>query len=133
MIEVDVLAVAAAAVAAFVQGSVYYVAFGRQLSRLDSAAAGSDRTPPWKALVELVRSLVLGTVLAGLASRTEVDGWPAAVLLALAVWVGFAVVLLTGSVIWENVPWRLAAIHAGDWLVKVVLITLVVSLWSPIT
>jgi hypothetical protein len=37
--------------------------------------------------------------------------------LALATWIAFPVVLLTGSVHWENVPWRLAAIHTGDWLI----------------
>jgi hypothetical protein len=24
---------------------------------------------------------------------------------------------------WEKAPWRLAAIHAGDWLMKVLVIT----------
>jgi hypothetical protein len=27
------------------------------------------------------------------------------------------------------VPWKLAAIHAGDWLVKLVVVTVIVSLW----
>jgi hypothetical protein len=27
------------------------------------------------------------------------------------------------------VPWRLAAIHAGDWLIKLVAVTLIVGLW----
>jgi hypothetical protein len=49
--------------------------------------------------------------------------------LGLAVWIAFPVVLLTGSVIHENVPWKLAAIHAGDWLVKLVVVTVIVSLW----
>jgi hypothetical protein len=41
--------------------------------------------------------------------------------LGLAVWIGFPVVLLSGTVFDENVPWMLgmlAAIHARDWLVK---------------
>ena len=41
--------------------------------------------------------------------------------------IAFPVVLLTGSVVHEKVPWRLAAIHAGDWLVKLLLVTLVVG------
>ena len=32
-----------------------------------------------------------------------------------------------GSVVHEKVPWRLAAIHSGDWLVKLLLITSVVA------
>ncbi len=31
--------------------------------------------------------------------------------------------------LWENVPVKLAAIHAGDWLLKTVLITVIVSVW----
>jgi hypothetical protein len=32
-------------------------------------------------------------------------------------------------VIHENVPLRLATIHAGDWLMKLVVITAVVGVW----
>jgi hypothetical protein len=28
---------------------------------------------------------------------------------------------------WENVPWRLAALHAGDWLVKLLLVAVIVT------
>ena len=52
-----------------------------------------------------------------------------ALLLALVLWIAFPVVLLAGSVIWENVPAKLAALHAGDWLLKLALITTIVSLW----
>jgi len=38
-------------------------------------------------------------------------------------------VLLTGSVIWESAPRQLAAIHAGDWLLKLVVISILVGLW----
>jgi hypothetical protein len=38
-------------------------------------------------------------------------------------------VLLIGSVIWENVPPALAAIHAGDWILKLLAIGLIVTLW----
>lgn len=47
------------------------------------------------------------------------------VVLALIIWVGFPVVLLTGSVTWEKVHPATAAIHAGNWLVKLVLIALI--------
>jgi hypothetical protein len=32
-------------------------------------------------------------------------------------------------VLHEGVPWRLAALHAGDWLLKLVAIALIVGLW----
>ena len=39
------------------------------------------------------------------------------------------VVLWTGAIVLENVPAKLAAIHAGDWLAKLVLIAVVVGVW----
>ncbi len=47
----------------------------------------------------------------------------------VALWIGFPVILLTGSVLWENVLWKVAAIHAGDWLVKMLVIPIIVSAW----
>jgi hypothetical protein len=45
------------------------------------------------------------------------------------VWIGFPVVILIGSVLWENTPVKVAAIHAGDWLVKMLVIPIIMSVW----
>jgi hypothetical protein len=34
-----------------------------------------------------------------------------------------------GSILWEKVPFKMAAIHAGDWLVKLVLLAVIVGVW----
>ena len=65
----------------------------------------------------------------GFAANIDITTWTGAVGLGLATWVGFPVVLLTGSIQWENVSWRLATIHAGDWLVKLTLVSCIVGLW----
>jgi hypothetical protein len=52
-----------------------------------------------------------------------------AIQFGLFLWIGFPVILLAGSVLWGNVPWRVAAIHAGDWLVKSLVIAIIVSVW----
>jgi len=134
MNDLNYLAIAAAAVAAFVLSSVYYGAFGKQLAELNPAYAtvpGSSSTPPvWKMLVELVRCLVVALVLAGLAAELSIVDWTGAVTLGLVLWIGFPVVLWTGAVMWEKVPLRLAVIHAGDWLVKVLLIAIIVRVWN---
>jgi hypothetical protein len=36
--------------------------------------------------------------------------------------------LLTGSMMWEKVPPMTAAVHAGDWLVKLGVISIIVGL-----
>ena len=31
--------------------------------------------------------------------------------------------------LWENTPWRQAALHGGDWLAKLVVVGVLVSVW----
>jgi hypothetical protein len=100
------------------------------LAAVGDAAVASGQTPPWKAGVELPRGLVLAAVLAGVAAQGEVDEWTGGLLLGLALWIGFPLVLWTGAVIHEGTPWKLAVIHAGDWLVKLLLVAVIVSVWQ---
>lgn len=129
--ELNYLAIVVAAVVAFVMSSAWYIGFGSQLAGLNAAYADADAAsmPPWKILVELGRSLVVAAVLAGLAEQIGTSGLAGAVVLGLVTWIGFPFIILAGSVIHENVPWKLAAIHAGDWLVKLIVIAAIVGLW----
>ena len=122
------LPVLAAAIAAFLLSGLYYGLLGAQLVKLSAAYAGARPSPSRTAAVELVRNLVLATMLDWLVRNTDVH-LDAALLLALALWTAFPVVLLAGSVFHEHVPARLAAIHAGDWLLKLLLITAVLTIW----
>jgi hypothetical protein len=78
---------------------------------------------------EEARALLVVVAIAALAARGDVGGPAAVVGIALALWLAFPVVLLTGSVVHENVAWQVAAVHAGDWLLKLLLITGIVTLW----
>jgi hypothetical protein len=127
MIKVNSLAM----VAAFMAAALYYTVFGKQLTQLSVAEV--SRSPASTMLVELGRGLVLAAVLAGLCARLGIVTWTGAVLFGLAVWIGFPVLLLAGSVFHENVPWRLAALHAGDWLVKLLVIAVIVGVWHRTT
>jgi hypothetical protein len=68
-------------------------------------------------------------VLARLVRGLGVSTGPGAAGLAVLLWIGFPFVLWTGAIMWENVPVELAAIHAGDWLLKLVLVTVIVAVW----
>jgi hypothetical protein len=50
--------------------------------------------------------------------------------LAVGLWIAFPILLLAGSVVHEKVAWQLAGIHAVDWLAKLVIIGLVVTIWA---
>ncbi|MGH3430512.1 MAG: DUF1761 domain-containing protein [Mycobacteriales bacterium] len=132
MDDINYMAVAVAAVAVFIVSTAWYMMFSAQRAALlgAKASAAGEKPPPWKIVGELIRSAVVGLVIAGLAAKLSVDGIGEAVLLGVVLWVGFPFILLTGSVIWDNVPWKLAAIHAGDWLLKLVVIAVIVAAWQ---
>ena len=126
-------AVIGAAVAAFVMSAAWYspLLFGNKymkLRGLDPAAMADKKMPAGTILVEFVRPLIVAYVLARFVVLVGTDDWMEAALLGGWVWVGFPAMILLGSVIHENVPWKLAAIHAGDWLVKLLLIAIILSL-----
>lgn len=121
--------VAVAAVAAFVLSSVYYVVTTPLERRaLGDRALDRGRPAPWKVVTELARTAVVGAAFAWIAQRAGLLELPSSLLLALVLWAAFPLVLLTGSIIWERVPWQTAAIHAGDWLLKLLLVAFVVGL-----
>jgi uncharacterized membrane protein YccC len=128
MPDINVLAVVVAALGVFVLASAYYGLLGAQLAAV-SNVDGRQRPQPWKVALELVRGLVLAAVVAGLARRGKIDHWTGGLLLGVALWIAFPFVLWTGAMIWENTSPKLAAIHAGDWLVKLLVIAVIVSVW----
>ena len=130
MIHLNYLAISAAATAAFVFAAAYYIALSGQRAKVSPAAAAAGPRPrAWLMALELVKSLVVALVVAGLVSLLGITDWTGAVKLGLALWIAFPVVLLIGPVTQENVPWRLAAIHAGDWFAKLLIIAVIVSVW----
>lgn len=137
MLRINYLAVVGAAVAAFVVGWLWYspFLFGQawmELHRMNPSAMADMKMPAWKMLVEFARGLVVAYVLARFAVLLGVVDCRGALQLGVWVWIGFPVTLLVGSVIWENVPWKLAAMHAGDWLVKILLMAAILGVWRSL-
>jgi Protein of unknown function (DUF1761) len=127
--EINVLAIVVAVVAALVISGVWYAVLGGQLAALHEAYAVAGPPSVQVVLVELVRNLVLAAVVAGLVDRIGVEGWAEGVALGLVLWIGFPVVILFGSVYHEKVPPKLAAIHSGDWLLKLVVVSTIIGAW----
>jgi len=112
MPDVDLLPVVVATLAVFGLSFAYYSALGAQLAEVSEATTAGAQPPPWKLAVELLRGLIVATVVAGLASQGEIDEWTG----DLALWIGFPFVLWTGAIPWEGTRFKLVALHAGDWL-----------------
>jgi hypothetical protein len=135
MVHVNYLAVFVAAVVVFVLGWLWYspLLFYKPWMRLrgldpDAAMAGA-KMPGGKLVIELVRCIILAYIIAHFVALLGITSWMGAVHFGFLAWVGFPVILLTGSVLWDNIPWKVAAIHAGDWLVKLLVIPIIVSVW----
>jgi heme/copper-type cytochrome/quinol oxidase subunit 2 len=131
MHRMNYLAVVVAAVAAFVMSSVWYTIFGNawmELRGIDPATAAGMATPAWKMLFVIAQSLVVAFMLAYFVVHLGISNWKGAVRLGALVWV-FPAMILLGSVVHENVPLMLAAIHTGDWLVKLLLMSVILGVW----
>ena len=122
-------AVAVAAVAAFVFSAVYYGALAATAAQYSAAWAEQSGAPIVTVAFELGKGVVLAVVVAGIVRGLGIDTLVGALALAILLWVAFPVLLLAGSVIHENVAWQLAAIHACDWLAKLAIVAVVVSIW----
>lgn len=129
MPDLKVLAIVLATVVAFAVSGGYYAALGARLARLSPVYAEPAGSAVAPVALELVRSLVVAVAVAALAEGLGLDGAAQALLLGLALWVAFPVVLLLGSVLHERVPPLLAAIHCGDWLLKLAAVATIVTVW----
>jgi hypothetical protein len=131
MTRVNYVAVLVAAIAAFVVSSVWYTVFGNawmELRGLDSATAAEATTSAWTIAFVVAQSLVVASMLAYFVVHLGIAGWKDGVRVGALIWV-FPALILLGSVVHEGVPPLLAAIHAGDWLAKLVLMAVILGVW----
>lgn len=129
MSDINPWAVVVATVASFLASGGWYALMGSRLARLSAAYAEDDRHPGATAAVELGRGLLVSIGVSVLVGWTGTEDVLSLLGLAALLFVTFPVILLWGSAWHEKVPPALAAIHAGDWMFKLVLVTLIVGLW----
>ena len=135
MVHVNYIAVLVAGIAVFFLGWLYYspLLFYKPWMRargLDpEAAMAGAKMPGGKLVIEFLRSLALAYFIAHFVAVAGVNDWMTAVHFGAILWIAFPVILLIGSVLWENTPPKVAAIHAGDWLVKLLVIPIIVTMW----
>ncbi|MGH3482231.1 MAG: DUF1761 domain-containing protein [Nocardioidaceae bacterium] len=130
MPDVNVWAVLVAGVASFVASGVWYAVFGDSMAALQAQWRGAtppDGPEPWKLLGFFGSGLVVALAVAVLVDLGDVGGWLDSLGLGVLLWVGFCATQWVGSVLGEQVPVRLAAIHAGDWLAHLLIIAVIVG------
>lgn len=128
MADLDLGVIGAGTVLWLVLGAVYYGVLG---DRVAASGASLTERPAWQVpLVELARGLVVSVVLAALVAATDVTSAAGGLALGAGLWVGFPLVLWTGAMFHDGEPWSLAALHAGDWLVKLLVLGAVAGMLS---
>lgn len=128
--KINLVSVILATVAAFIVSSIWYIIFGEvwmELRGIDPASAANQSMLAWTIAGEFGRTLILAHVMAWFVAALDINNGRKVLKLCLLIWIGFPVVILSGSVIHENVPWKIAAIHAGDWFVKPLAMLLILS------
>jgi len=113
---------------------LWYIAFKDVHARLvpaDSRQIVDFRTAPVSSkLLDFGRGFVVAGVLAYPAHAGGVTTLTDSIRLALVLWLGFPLIMLMAPVIWGGESWRIAALHAGDWLIKLLVMTVIVGVWS---
>ena len=120
------------AAGAFVTTAWYLTLQGlhARLQPKDSGQIVDYRAAPVAAkLIDFLRGFVVAGVLAYLVNETGVSTWRGSIRLAIILWIGFPVVLLIAPVIWGGQSWKLAVLHSGDWLVKLIVMTVIIGVW----
>lgn len=125
----NVVAVIVAGLAGFAFSLIWYspLLFGDIWAAANGEAAAS--MPIWKLFVAPLREIISAWVLAVLIASCGINDRKGAVALGLFLWFGFYVVQLAGAVIWDGMSPVLGVVHAGDWLIKMLLMAVIVAAW----
>jgi hypothetical protein len=128
-IKINYWAVVATGLTAFFLSIIWYspVLFGEIWERYRHAP--NPDIPTWTMVFAPLRELLAAVVLGKLIVRLNLTDWKNTAQLMLLLWLAFHAVGMTGAVLWDNMQWQLGAVHAGDWLMKMLFIGIVLTIW----
>ena len=132
MFEIKHLAVAMAAIMAFVIGAVWNssLLFSDSLVQMTGIVPAADAgLPVGRMFAELLRVSIVALVLAWVLRIAGIEGVLSSMGFAVLIFIGFQAALVAGGVIWENMPVKLYAIHMGDSLVKMLAMAAIFGFW----
>lgn len=133
MIQVNYVAIVVGTLLAITFSALYYFILNKKVVAYRSHGHSENEVRTTisinRLLVEIVRTFVLGLVIAYAVSLLNLLALNQALLMAFWLWLGFPVVLLTGLVMHERVSLPLVMVHAGDWLAKILIFSVILTLW----
>ena len=138
--NISYLAVLLAGVSSMVVGFLWYgVLFKKHWMEMmgytSESMAGMKMSANKAYLLQFVASFVMACVLAhfirlGMLYFPDVSALKAGVHSAFWAWLGFVAPVTLGVVLWENKPWKLWLINTSNYLVSLVVMGVILSLWE---
>ncbi|MBG6201320.1 hypothetical protein IWQ48_002458 [Labrenzia sp. EL_13] len=125
---VNLIAVAAAAIASFIFGSVWYGVLGKAWMKAASLTKEQTKPDPVTLGLTFVCQIVMAFVFAGIVYHTGETTIRAGIISALMIWIG---IIMTTQIInhrFQGKPWSLTFIDGGHWL-GVILVQGIVIGW----
>jgi hypothetical protein len=129
--KINYWAVSTAAAATLVTSAMWYVVFGNAWLTLRGIDPSTTNPTPeaWVVVAQFARNLAVASVLAFLLSKVGTVTAGAALRLGLLLWFGFEAMAIVGSVLHEQYPLGLYAIHAGDALQATLVMAFILGAW----
>ena len=124
---INPIAVLAAAVAAFIAGSVWYGVLGKAWMAALGRSREDFKPSPGPFIIALVGELVMAFVLAGLIGHMGDVTIRVGVISALFVWLGFVATTVAINNAYQGSRWSLPLIDAGHWLVVLLVMGAVIG------
>jgi hypothetical protein len=128
-LKINYWVVIATGVAAFLLSILWYspLMFGTIWEQFRHAP--NPAIPQWTIALAPFRELIASAVLALLIVRLNLKDWKATTKLMFLLWLTFHAVGMTGAILWDNMQWQLGAVHAGDWLMKMLFMGIMLTIW----
>jgi hypothetical protein len=127
--KINYVAVVVTGFAAFILSGIWYspMVFGPIWMKYRTIAP--SEFPEWTMVFAPLRELIASYVIALLLMRLSLTTWKSAVKLILLLWFAFHAVGMAGAILWDHMAWQLGMVHAGDWLMKMLFMAVVLSMW----
>lgn len=128
-LKINYWAVVATGIAAFLLSILWYSPFMFGQIWEQYRHAPNPAIPQWTMAFAPLRELIVSYALALLVVRLNLKDWKATTKLMLLLWLAFHAVGMAGAILWDNMYWQLGIVHAGDWLMKMLFMGIVLTIW----
>jgi hypothetical protein len=83
-----------------------------------------------KMLIAFIANVIMAWVLAVLIIITAIGSLGGALMLGFTLWLGLVATVMVGGVLWKNEPWGLFWLNSVGWLVTILFMAGVLSVWG---